>query len=566
MTPEDITGARTTLKEPTLPELLTLRQELDEVIAKCDEFDARLTALKDDPHAKREDVDALDRELKEFQRKRTAVEKKYSAYNMEKSQYRPTSVENFVHKIMSVPNPAQKELYVGGGPPGPNAVVEAIFDRQRIIQTAVNMSSPRAPEEKVARFVNSILNNGFALEKIQQLSVMDATQDLVAACDDIFTDCGITTPGVEDVEALAACCRALVQHIMTHHGGGVKTGFRNFEVKTPFIAWQIKEQIVKALLTSDTKITNADGPDNKRQVEEFIANFSTTDIVLWNSDIWKAAVRGYESFVDTPLTKDIIGAVTPMFWQHDLPIALGKNHWKTFNIEDGSYEVGGICILPTVEQFVTVEVGEDAITNKEELDHVKDGETAMIVIDFEHPEGQKAIQDARDRIDRGDIKLGRQGLSVGIAFLPVNDSTRPPEFRFMNPIYEGDIIKGRILPVFCAAIKFLTLKYVAKSDASVAKRELKKDRELFKKVRRGKVQVPPIKIVNLRRPERRVRTEKENQEAKQYACHWLVESHWRQQYFPTLQRRMPVRILSYVKGNLDKPFKPPRERVFKAVR
>jgi len=113
-------------------------------------------------------------------------------------------------------------------------------------------------------------------------------------------------------------------------------------------------------------------------------------------------------------------------------------------------------------------------------------------------------------------------------------------------------------------LKFLGEKFVVKEDAEISKKELKQDRHLFKQVRKGKTQVPPIKVINLRRTE--VRHVKGDGPKREYSCHWIVDPHWRKQWYPSLNRNIPKYITSYVKGDVTKPFKPPREKVYKAVR
>jgi hypothetical protein len=47
-----------------------------------------------------------------------------------------------------------------------------------------------------------------------------------------------------------------------------------------------------------------------------------------------------------------------------------------------------------------------------------------------------------------------------------------------------------------------------------------------------------------------------------WSCHWVVTGHWRAQYHPSTKTHEPRWILPYLKGDFDKPFKPPMETVF----
>ncbi len=54
--------------------------------------------------------------------------------------------------------------------------------------------------------------------------------------------------------------------------------------------------------------------------------------------------------------------------------------------------------------------------------------------------------------------------------------------------------------------------------------------------------------------------------AREWANQWMVAGHWRNQWYPSLQRHQPKWIAAYTKGPDDKPMKPPTARVFAVVR
>jgi hypothetical protein len=349
--------------------------------------------------------------------------------------------------------------------------------------------------------------------------------------------------------------------VHTHRGDKVNP----LEVKTPFMAWRTKEHILELILKDEMPLvrTRRDGYDSRRQMEEFHANFAATDIVLWDHEIWKAAVRGAESFEGTPVTTDLVDSVTPMFWQFNRPMALQQSI-SDFDLDGINYDCVGFVILPWVEDLIKVEL-PDELVNVLGVDPAGKSDD-QVLIEIKQA-GNRQQREAFAKSLETSTRFSKRGISPLVVFMPTSEPNNGPQIRALRPMLEGDTIgEYALLHIIMAGVKFLTLKYVATDAVGVANKELKKDRGLFKKVRHGKVQVPPIKIINLRRAEKRERTAEDEAKAHHYNCHFLVETHWRKQWHPSLKRRIPTRILSYVKGDLSKPFKAPREKVFKAVR
>jgi hypothetical protein len=68
-----------------------------------------------------------------------------------------------------------------------------------------------------------------------------------------------------------------------------------------------------------------------------------------------------------------------------------------------------------------------------------------------------------------------------------------------------------------------------------------------------------IDVVRLRARETEHRDETESAEssgARDYHCRWIVRSHVRQQWYPSLSKHLPVLVGPHIKGPDDKPFKP----------
>lgn len=83
-------------------------------------------------------------------------------------------------------------------------------------------------------------------------------------------------------------------------------------------------------------------------------------------------------------------------------------------------------------------------------------------------------------------------------------------------------------------------------------------------LRMGWVEEPIIRVVLLRRHV--TEGHPEVGAGREYAHQWVVRGHWRQQWYPSLNRHQPKWIATYVKGPDDAPLKQPRATVFAVVR
>lgn len=490
-----------------------------------------------------------------------------TAYLRKNEKIEPTKYEDLLNELYRHPNPAQEEIHVGSNPPSDAEVLrEHIMNREQIFQDAYHLAGGRVPMDILERVGNSLFNDGFSLSVLKELAALTPTAQAAGNVQELLESAKITDVTVEHIEGLSSIARAVLKHILTHHGN--KKPLPGLEpTKTPFIAWQVKETIQDYVARSKPIVQGIDGYNNMKQVDEFIAGFRTTDVVLWNMDIWNTAVRGHESFRGTYLTPDIIGAARPMFWQYDRQFALpsivlkslAPSVKKILGAVSGTvatHECIGFCILPTMEEMVELQFPEEAVTRSEDRPQYGD---VLITVDEKNPAVRKAFENPT-------LRFKQRGISIGIICMPLGNGERIPEITFFRPMCEDQEVNDGPYSIFLAAIKFLTLKYVRQDTVPVSKKELKSDRHLFKQVRKGKKEIPPIKIINLRKPERRERTAKDEAKAHHYNCHFLVDAHWRAQWYPSEGINKTIRILGFVKGDMTKPFKPPREKVYKAVR
>jgi hypothetical protein len=496
-----------------------------------------------------------------------------TAYLRKNEKAEPSRLEDLIAKVMEKPSPIDTIIHISEPKTDEEIIRNAIIERRKIYTNALRYN-PKVLLSKIERFGDMILNDGVTMESLQKWTAGKLDSDSVAELyKELFEGQLSGVPVTDDdIDAVKAVSHSLIEYIMTRKRAMDPASCSPILPKTPFQAWRIKETVADFIAHSEPIQTAPGGPNNMTQVKQFMNNFSTCELVLWNADIWAAAVRGHEQFVGTEITDDLITSALPMFWQWDLPlrltesmkITIGKRIWALEGNVDllNDYRLEGFCVLPTIEDFVQMNFPEDCVEDVKEVE----GGSFMVKISNDNKEAMKIIEEAKTHPEQW-TKI--RGINIGLVFMPLNGSTTP-EVRFLKPVYEYEKIPEiDVYSMVMAGLKFLTLKYVAKDNVDVSKKELKSDRQVFKAVRKGKTTIPPIKIIQLRRAERRERPVKEGDENKtkrQYTCHFMVDPHWRRQWFRGEGKHRIIRILTYVKGDLSKPFKPPREKVYKAVR
>lgn len=129
----------------------------------------------------------------------------------------------------------------------------------------------------------------------------------------------------------------------------------------------------------------------------------------------------------------------------------------------------------------------------------------------------------------------------------------PDPFKADSPIPFED---GRGV-ITMARIEFLKSKIVGSDKESLPRR-------IRRQAEREIKHEPIVRVIRLRRKEQSQGSESGGSIDYQYQ--WLVRPHWRNQYHPSTGERKPVFIDAYVKGPEDKPFKPPKDYVFKVDR
>jgi len=135
-------------------------------------------------------------------------------------------------------------------------------------------------------------------------------------------------------------------------------------------------------------------------------------------------------------------------------------------------------------------------------------------------------------------------------FQDLSDS--PPEEAYR----ESDARDERFLRLLSASIAFLDQRILAPRIATLSRSDRRRVERLAPE--------SLIRVVELRKREHA--THPSTNEHRDYSCQWIVRGHWRQQWYPKLNRHQPKWITPYVKGPEDKPLKQPRATVFAVVR
>jgi hypothetical protein len=246
-----------------------------------------------------------------------------------------------------------------------------------------------------------------------------------------------------------------------------------------------------------------------------------SEIVLWPLDLFDAAARGSKCFENQPLDSSV-WARKNQFWLFNWDVIKNKGLFisecmreKALPAGENTQDYGmlGMVIAPDPENKCAYL-------------------TAFMITDFsQHARFYNTTVDQ---------------LTVSPLWIDVGKSM--VEGRNCPPMSDGSI--------FMALSRFLDLKLTTQNPHEWSKRE-------GKQLSRNNIDPPSLRVVRLRRPE-----QKDSQGSRDvdWSCQWLVEGHWRMQWFPSEGVHKPVYVHSYVKGPEDKPLKAKTETIFSVVR
>jgi hypothetical protein len=122
---------------------------------------------------------------------------------------------------------------------------------------------------------------------------------------------------------------------------------------------------------------------------------------------------------------------------------------------------------------------------------------------------------------------------------------------------DDDPAKGEALMSFAvAASMFLRQKLAVETHTRLPRHARKRVAAL------GHQGEPVVSVVLLRKRERRPDGPTAEHSDREYSYRWWVGGHVRQQYYPSLDKHLPILISPYIKGDDDKPLKPRTTPIF----
>lgn len=157
----------------------------------------------------------------------------------------------------------------------------------------------------------------------------------------------------------------------------------------------------------------------------------------------------------------------------------------------------------------------------------------------------------------GRIPARARGIVYGTYWLPGYSLDDRDQGRPSSPADDD--------PIWASGRHFAAALFAFLQQHLLTAKRYQADRATRRRIMTRPLHEPVVRVVELRRKESAV-TSTENGISPEWSCQWLVRGHWRQQWYPTMDRHQPRWIAPYVKGPEDKPLKPPRATVFAVVR
>jgi hypothetical protein len=240
------------------------------------------------------------------------------------------------------------------------------------------------------------------------------------------------------------------------------------------------------------------------------------NIVLWQEDIWGAAVTECMSFEGTSLNHQLAETAQAQLWYSTDFVfsdpALMEQAGNPYSVPDG-YASSALLVIPNSRQ------NGDSV------------EAVWFVHLFNSL--HRRAQDGQHRL-----------------------AYNLPTARIVGAVMPDQPINAASC-AYIAGLEFMRLKLATKSPVLLPRNE----RRLMAKT---KQQLPEIAVVHLRQREpsgRHTETERE------YHHRWIVKGHWRRLHEPRKKDGAQVTFVdSYVKGKEGAPLLPPRESVYAVVR
>ena len=254
---------------------------------------------------------------------------------------------------------------------------------------------------------------------------------------------------------------------------------------------------------------------------------SESQIYLWLHDIWQTATKGSDVAFEASEIAEEDMPDRIQYWSFNVDITLNAAGQKDLQVSP-DFTIAGHFLIPS----------------------------ALILGRFAGPGAGSAAFVPALLLQPSPELMGRVNKDAEAG------EPRPPEeyihrFRFGEPVRAGKVVplgdRGTL-----AAIRFLR-------DKIVEPRQQFLPRSDRRRAEKAGNPVPEIRTVLLRARATDMTSAMTDEQRKEYACHFLVSSHWRKPNRHMKDQR-PVFVASYVKGDTEKPFRPPRETIYHVAR
>lgn len=254
-----------------------------------------------------------------------------------------------------------------------------------------------------------------------------------------------------------------------------------------------------------------------RVIGALLRHLPSASCIGWEWAIHEAAIDGAASFAGVPLTAEHLPAQSEL-WVFPGTLRPEAEKLRFFELPDDS-ELNWQLIGPSL-----------GIKNVDAVNsYIKEG-----------------------FVPETDLS-GRMGLVwVGCY---VHPEKAMPMFRALPTIWEGEGI-GAYSPIV-AALRFKSLPFVGLESAPMSRQQ----RRQYERRHR---QLPAVYIVTLRKKQF-VSGPTDGQGGVDWSCRWLVHGHWRKRA-ERLGPGEPIYVRPHLKGPENKPFRAPRERVYRVRR
>lgn len=239
-----------------------------------------------------------------------------------------------------------------------------------------------------------------------------------------------------------------------------------------------------------------------KAVDVVVAAIRLSSVVLWEMDLFNAAVSGARSFQEQSASRLDFNA--PELWiaNFDIPVLDSQSARESLDIPEHLF----------FHAFLIVPIGATGVLQ-------------VLIYSTTEQSALPPNPDAKDLL----------------------------AFRAMRFQLFGSDLLNEYLPIV-ACRRFMELEFVSRQ-RQVLPRHIRRAAD-----QKRRPPLPEINVVTLRRTARDTHAS-EGGEARDYSCQWMVSGHWRKPS-PQMKEPRPVYVRPYVKGPEDKPLRQPRGTIY----